>query len=307
MTRRQSISPDDSLELLLDTICNTFGAVIFISMLASVLVQNSAQSSAASAQIAAAEDELRVQQSMLPDLERRRTVLATQLAAQQELIDRFSSRESLAMAQQIHDDSEARQRIASQKSDAVERQMTAEQARLKLERQVAEQLEQLAQARKQQTTAAELVEALTETIGQTAEIRKVHESSKFGIVFALDDGRLYAVHRAEFGGGIEGLTINRDDCEVAESARGTSIKPLPAAGLLIRGNPNAEAEAKSKLQAVSSRFIVKLFIARDSFGEFLPVKRALRSLKLEYAIDIMDGDSVELGLTDDTQQKSFVQ
>ena len=100
MTRRQSISPDDSLELLLDTICNTFGAVIFISMLASVLVQNSAQSSAAAAQIAAAEDELRVQQSMLPDLERRRMVLATQLAAQQELIDRFSSRESLAMAQQ---------------------------------------------------------------------------------------------------------------------------------------------------------------------------------------------------------------
>ena len=44
MRKRASSDTLDSLELLLDTICNTFGAVIFISMLLAVLVTNSASS-----------------------------------------------------------------------------------------------------------------------------------------------------------------------------------------------------------------------------------------------------------------------
>ena len=40
MSRRKLVIPD-SLELLLDTICNTFGAVIFISILLSLLVRDS--------------------------------------------------------------------------------------------------------------------------------------------------------------------------------------------------------------------------------------------------------------------------
>ncbi len=57
MSRRQMISSDDSLELLLDTICNTFGAVIFISILASILAQNSAPESASPEETSAAIEE----------------------------------------------------------------------------------------------------------------------------------------------------------------------------------------------------------------------------------------------------------
>ena len=38
MSHRRNAVAADSMELLLDTVCNTFGAVIFISMLVAILV-----------------------------------------------------------------------------------------------------------------------------------------------------------------------------------------------------------------------------------------------------------------------------
>ena len=58
---------------------------------------------------------------------------------------------------------------------------------------------------------------------------------------------------------------------------------------------------------VSKSFVVRLFVAKDSFTEFLPVKEALTELGLEYALEIMPGEDVELVLTDRTQDRTFVQ
>ena len=309
MSRRQLISPDDSLELLLDTICNTFGAVIFISMLASILVQNSTPPGASAQETAAAIEQTSQRQRELSELQRRQQLLDTQLTQQEELIRRFSSTESISLAIQIHDDTKSQVQMESQKSDAAEAVVEAEREQLQVQQALQAQLQKLKEITAEQADAESKLRNMQATVGHTAEIRRVHETTKFGYTFALDNGRLYAIHKSD-GSATNNefsLTLNRDDCDVLQSGGGTVIRPIADKGILLRDSATAEQDAKDALKPVSKTFVVRLFVARDSFGDFLPVKEALHSLDLEYIIEPMPGDDVELHLSEKTQDKSYAQ
>jgi len=308
MSRRQMISTDDSLELLLDTICNTFGAVIFISILASILAQNSAPDSASPEETTAAIEETYIRQRELSELRRRQQTMESQLAQQEELIRRFSNEESVSLAMQIHQDAQLQAKMSAQKTDAADAIEVTERERLQLERAMQERLKELNEAKSRQTEAANNLRNIETDHGHTAEVRRVHETTKFGFTFALDNGRLYSVHTSEDQNANDmDLMINRDDCEVLEVGGVTTIRPLKTAGLPIRGIVSAQQDAKSKLAAVGKLFVVRLFVAKDSFAEFLPVKEAMTGLGLEYALEIMPGDDVELFLSDKVQDRTFVQ
>lgn len=308
MSRRQMISTDDSLELLLDTICNTFGAVIFISILASILAQNSAPDSASPEETTAAIEETYIRQRELSELRRRQQTMESQLAQQEELIRRFSNEESVSLAMQIHQDAQLQAKMSAQKTDAADAIEVTERERLQLERAMQKRLKELNEAKSRQTEAANNLRNIETDHGHTAEVRRVHETTKFGFTFALDNGRLYSVHTSEDQNANDmDLMINRDDCEVLEVGGVTTIRPLKTAGLPIRGIVSAQQDAKSKLAAVGKLFVVRLFVAKDSFAEFLPVKEAMTGLGLEYALEIMPGDDVELFLSDKVQDRTFVQ
>lgn len=308
MSRSAAANTDDSLELLLDTICNTFGAVVFITILASVLAQNSAPRPVAPEETAAAIEVTHAQQRRLAELQQQTALLEIQLQQQQNLIDRFSSSEALTLAEQLLSDSSSQTELAEQKTQAVEQMVLSERQQLELERILQTQLSQLQKQKQEQQDAENDLRNLDTLAGHTAEVRRVHETTKFGFTFALDDGRLYAVHvsddpRAD----LMSLTINRNHCTVQEDSGTTTIKPIPGGGILLRGVANAQQLARAEMQDVSQRFIIRLFVAKDSFAEYLPVKEAMVELGLEYAISVMDGDDVELTLTDRVQDRTFVQ
>lgn len=308
MSRRNPISSDDSLELLLDTICNTFATVIFISMLASILARNSAPVAASIEETTKAMTETFARQRELSELQRRQQVLQQQLAQQAELLNRFGSAESVALATQIHQDSESQAQMSSQKTQAAEAIVLTERERLTLEQSIQQLLKQLDDEKRKQKQAENDLRELQTKDGHTAEVRRVHETTKFGFTFALDNGRLYSVHTSEDpNADMMDLMLNRDDCEVIDTAGQTTVKPQPAAGVLIRGSVSAKNDAKLKLQGVSKKFVIRLFVAKDSFAEFLPVKEAISDLGLEYAIEIMPGEDVELFLSDKVQNRTFVQ
>lgn len=308
MSRRQMIHPDDSLELLLDTICNTFGAVIFISILASVLVQNSAADNEASSVYDKAVKQTQTQHRELSELRQRQELLKTLLTNQQELIQRFSSSESITLASLIHADTAAQAAAVALKTEAVQSTVSSENERLLIETVLQEQLTRLQQASLEQAEAEQRVRDLETQQGKTAQIRRVHETSKFGFTFALDNGRLYAVHSSDAARpDVMDLMINREDCDVVEEGGRSIIRPRKDAGLPMRDAASAAADAKVKLQPVSKAFVVRLFVARDSFAEFLPIKEALVNLDLEYSLEILPGDDVELFLTDKPQDKSYAQ
>jgi len=308
MSRRQMISTDDSLELLLDTICNTFGAVIFISILASILAQNSSPESASSEETEAAIQETHTRQRELSELRQRQQKLESQLTQQETIIRRFSSEESVSLALQINQDSQTHTRMSAQKTETAHTIERTERERLQLEQAIRDQLKQLNEVKASQAEAANNLRDLETDRGHTAEVRRVHETTKFGFTFALDNGRFYSVHTSDDPNANEAdLMLNRDDCEILESAGVTTIRPLKTAGLAIRGTMSPKKDLKARLAVVGKKFVVRLFVAKDSFGEFLPVKEVMTELGLEYALEIMPGEDVDLVLTDKAQERTFVQ
>ncbi len=308
MSRSGIVTTDDSLELLLDTICNTFGAVVFISILASVLAQNSAPRPVTPEETDVAIEVTFAQQRKLAELQQQTALLETQLQQQENLLERFSSPEALTLAQQLLQDTTSHAELTAQKTQAVEAMVLTERQQLELERILQNQLSQIEQRQQEQKDAENDLRNLDTLEGHTAEVRRVHETTKFGFTFALDNGRLYAVHVSDDPrSDLMSISINRNHCTVTEVAGTTTIRPIANGGILLRDAADAEQLARSELQVVNQRFIIRLFVARDSFAEYLPVKEAMVDLGLEYSIEVMEGDDVELTLTDRVQERTFVQ
>jgi len=312
MSRRAHLAPDDSLELLLDTICNTFATVIFISMLASLLAQNSAPQAMNVAEAAAATQavaQLELDAEQLADrraaLERE---LAQQSAQQSALLDRFASSDTLQLATAVRNLLSEHSRLLADSNLAAENLLQTEQQQLELEQSLARLREELQrQQQDHQAVASELSELETRQ-GREAVIRRVHETDKFALTYALDNGRLYSVHTLSGpANDVTEVIINRTDCLVMEQNGRTEITMIPTAGVAIRDNADAREQARQRFRSVGSSFVVRLFVARDSFTEFHQIKEVLRELQLEYSLQITTGDDVELFLSEKVQDRTFVQ
>src|SRR4051812_43846695 len=83
--RRTGPTADSSLELLLDTICNTFGGVLFISLLVVILLNHTGQAFQRKAPSPAAQDELKRLRHDLDESARRATTLEATLKHQTSL------------------------------------------------------------------------------------------------------------------------------------------------------------------------------------------------------------------------------
>jgi hypothetical protein len=308
MSRRPHISPDDSLELLLDTICNTFATVIFISMLASILAQNAAPQTATATEISQSIKSVEALEAEAAELTAERQQLETELAQQSTLLSQFANSESLQLATELRQTLADHAALLNQKSAASSDRLLSEKQRLEAEKTLARQLAELQQQQAVFAQTESAVRELEAREGREAVIRRVHETDKFPLAFALDNGRLYAVHLlAADASGPADILLNRTDCLITEAAGVTTVKMNPVAGTLIHNNANTEEQARLKFSGVPDSCVVQLFVARDSFADFLPIRQALRSLGLEYSLQIMPGDDVELTLSESVRQKTFVQ
>lgn len=308
MSRRAHLAPDDSLELLLDTICNTFATVIFISMLASLLAQNSAPQTMNAAEVAAATQAVAQLELDAEQLADRRAALERELAQQSALLDRFASSETLQLATAVRNLLSEHTQLLADSIAAAEDLLETEQQQLELEQSLVRLREELQRQQQDHQAAASQLSELETRQGREAVIRRVHETDKFALTYALDNGRLYSVHTlSDPGSDVTDVTINRTDCLVTERNGRTEITMKPAAGVAIRDNADAREQARQRFRSVGSDFVVRLFVARDSFTEFHQIKEVLRELQLEYSLQITTGDDVELFLSEKVQDRTFVQ
>ena len=308
MSRRAHLAPDDSLELLLDTICNTFATVIFISMLASLLAQNSAPQTMNAAEVAAATQAVAQLELDAEQLADRHAALERELAQQSALLDRFASSETLQLATAVRNLLSEHTQLLADSNAAAEDLLETEQQQLELEQSLVGLREELQRQQQDHQAAASQLSELETRQGREAVIRRVHETDKFALTYALDNGRLYSVHTlSDPGSDVTDVTINRTDCLVTERNGRTEITMKPAAGVAIRDNADAREQARQRFRSVGSDFVVRLFVARDSFTEFHQIKEVLRELQLEYSLQITTGDDVELFLSEKVQDRTFVQ
>ncbi len=211
---------ESSLELLLDTICNTFGGVIFLAILVVILVQMTSRSEVT--------DSPAPSQAELAEFEERRSenqakldTLRRAAAQQQQLIKRFAKPENRDLLQQLQLARTSRDGLTDRRSRSSGR---ISQAQMKVN-EISESLKQMAIAL---SKAAQALAAAEEALRKektartrTARHSMLRSTRKEQKVLCLRYGRLYQVLKRQDGA----YVFNSDDCEEPQGNLFLVLKP----------------------------------------------------------------------------------
>ena len=285
MSRRHA-AKQDSLELLLDTICNTFGGVLFIAILVVLLLQQTG-STPESAPVAIPVSDLEMlslttrMEEVTDELSRMRRNRDSQDAIVQSIapdaIQQLLAARSDATSRQESVQSDVDQLLASNvalvkqveglaiENDSVREQLIESRARL---RAVQSKIEEERQSR---------VEEVRLPVVRTATGRQ-----EIGIV--LRYGRLYVWHK--YGRGYERLGLNTDDFVVVSKEReGLVTRPNPLAGVSLDESPASHEAIRRVLRRFNPQSCYFAIIARpDSYGVFRHLRDRVIELGFEYRL-----------------------
>jgi len=302
----------NSLELLLDTITNTFGGILFIAILLALLLKSSTQTAldaASQAEVISAVEQAQLE-SRVADLQQEAETLRRRLAtaanpgdsqADESLLGKLSAA-AAAAERAIAQRTEAVQNTLDyqrQTANAAEQIENLEQDRKSVENRLAEAERQLAAAREE---AARLVEAgleidrppgITE-IQQTVTLPKLRPSMKSEVGLYVRFDRIFMMHAWRNGVRL-GPNTEQFVIVALPAGEGTRqiARPKPAAGMPI--NPaTIAADLQRLLQAFPpERFVISMVVFEDSFDVFQLIKAAIVQNGYEYRpIPLRPGESV---------------
>jgi hypothetical protein len=283
--RRTNSDQDDSLDLLLDTVTNVFGGVMFLTLLAALLVLSGGRAAVVEPEI----DTPAVDDQVLAKLvaaETRQT--ASALQAQQKTLARLdpdgsiaakadrlkSIRETLTVARR-------QQRRAGSAVDNRQQELEDQQANQSdLEDQIAE----LQQAVTEKSEQVNQIRAASE---RTVMFRPLSLSRSMEAVVILRYGRWYLLYEQA-----RGSRVNREDFFILESEDAvTTITPKPH-----RGHPVSSTSLGQLVQNLNRNFPARQFhitiaVWDDSFAEFNLLKDALAESGYQYRTLTCDSSS----------------
>ena len=286
MTRRRGTSTrSDSLELLLDTICNTFGGVLFIALLVVLLLQSKESDAIRPPPVkpeGSSETLLKELEGLQADLAR----LKENRAAQQRVEEVLLAPGMAVMLSSRQKNRHEAERLLDAFTN------TAQENQLKLSdiRMTEQELEDL------DNRVGELSEQVDRLKGEiegqkrekTTEIRlsEVHDTSSRQIGIVVRYGRLYVWHQYSLDGERLGLN-DRDFVVVENKGNGVVTMPHPLRGLPI--GPGREFE--DGMSAILRRFrpvssVLAFIVYPDSFHCVKYVRNQAVASRFQYILMI---------------------
>lgn len=294
---RRVVQQTDSLEMLLDTMCNTFGGIILIALLIALLARDAKVSEAGQRrltessgfllrQLEQAEKDLTRARTFRSDLERRVTdpaqVSVLKLIEQREELRRTS--QLLAAASRTADQTLTGGATASQAriSERISQMNAENQAS---ERELTERrnlgaslLGRLAELKRgMQEESNRLAQVIARQV-QRLRLPHERETTKTSVInLIVRYGRVYPVKYFSGGGVVTNTTSLRWQPVDTVTSR---LDPVPGQGL----NPETDAGAiEQLLRDVPGDLVYLVFqVYEDSFGAFNTVKRAAVNRRLDY-------------------------
>ncbi|MDD3588337.1 MAG: hypothetical protein PHQ75_14245 [Thermoguttaceae bacterium] len=289
MASRRNSSLSSSLELFLDTICNTFGGILFILIFVVVLlrmtqkqVQEAVADGVSQVEYAAVEKELTVLESdwqniskqLSEQLELNARLLtpdkAKLYASHKELIE-----ENKKLVEQINQTAKTNLEHEKEIKSLQERNASLQKEVKDLTTSISKQTADVAQ--RQQS-----IKELQDSQKEDSSLPQMSEQATSVVGLVIRYHRLYLWHRYSPDGFKLGL--NTDDFTVVEETSSyVKAMPKPWHGLALRDNPLMEVQIRQLLSRFSpSRFYTALIVSPDSFEDYRPVARELK--KLGFAI-----------------------
>lgn len=312
MRGRRRRADDSSLELLLDTITNTFGGILFIAILLSLLLKSSSQTAREAASrvepmsaVEQAQLESRVA-DLQQDVEnlRRRVAAAPQPGdsqAEDSELGKLSAAAAAVEAAVAKSTEAIRNTLESQReaATATEQFEMLEQDRKSVKEQLAEAEHRLAAA---QEEAARLAEAALQIdrpqgpteIQQTVSLPSLRPSLKTEVGLYVRFDKIFMMHLWKNG---ERLGPNTDQFVIAPTPSEDGVRqvarPKPATGKDVNAATITEDLRRMLQSFPPNRFVVSVIVFEDSFDVFQLIKASIVRNGYEYRpIPLSPGQSV---------------
>ncbi len=287
MSRRAKGQDSGSLELLLDTICNTFGGILFISLLVVILLNTTSKTNGSAApsqnsQLAMAEAELR-RQDLTHELETLRQAASQMESVQTTLVSQavidFAMQLEQAQREQVErtiENSQAQGAI-SDTQQVINDQSVGDHER-----------EQKLTAARKQAAAMEkrIQDAIAQRSGE-AVIPKVAPSDLREYIYYLKNGRLYGPYK--YSDDMKEIVVDKETkrIEIKNEAGGVIVNP--------NGKPGKFAIKFAKyLRPLQHKAVVCVW--PDSYEHWTIVRRAISELGLKYRLwPLEEGEWLYIG------------
>ena len=312
MRGRRRRADDSSLELLLDTITNTFGGILFIAILLSLLLQSSSQTAreaASQVEPMSAVEQAQLE-SRVADLQqevenlRRRVAAAPQPGdsqAEDSELGKLSAAAAAVEAAVAKSTESIRNTLESQReaATATEQFEMLEQDRKSVKEQLAEAEHRLAAA---QEKAAKLAEAALQIdrpqgpteIQQTVSLPSLRPSLKTEVSLYVRFDKIFMMHLWKNG---VRLGPNTEQFVIAPTPSEDGVRqvarPKPATGKDVNAATITEDLRRMLQSFPPNRFVVSVIVFEDSFDVFQLIKASIVRNGYEYRpIPLSPGQSV---------------
>jgi low affinity Fe/Cu permease len=291
MSKRGGEKPD-SLELMLDTICDTFGSVLFIAILVVMLLQQTGGDVTPPPSIAVPPEQVHDLSQKVTELTAELVRLKANRESQVAIIESFAPEEVRELIQR-------RRELAAQDTDL---QVKASEllvqnaelaARVEADRaenaKVQQDLDAALREKQQTRTTLENDRKSRTTEARLPVLRPPGARQEIGLVIRY--GRLYLWHRYDQFHNRQGL--NTDDFViVGEEDGGLLTLPKPTGGILLDGSAESKDAVRRLLRRFDSRICYFSPIVRpDSFAAFAHFRDIALELGFNYRLMPVEANS----------------
>jgi hypothetical protein len=291
MGRRKSATPSSSLDLFLDTICNAFGGIMFLSILISVLLQFRGEESKVDAEqpVISEEESLQIA-SHLEKLQSERAGLAVTIAELEKSVVGEDRTEILELqARQLQSEAQ-RDKAVKQQVELSQHFRDVEKRVLEMREELSELDEKLVEARASLAEKSRATEDALDSREQKTELPKVRSTSKGNLIFAMRYGKLYLISNPSGGG------FNTNHVVTLNLLGTTRIKPRPNAGWDLSSSADIAEFEQSVCSSSPSDTFFSCAVWPDSHEQFGALKEILLRLGYDYQLlPIDDVDDLSIG------------
>lgn len=284
MSRARRDNNGSSLELLLDTICNTFGGVLFISILVVILINLSSDSAQSRPPDEIAQSELVEMQIELQKSQDRIQKLKNVIEQQRSIESQFVDPDTKMIVRnwtQLNADLTRLQERKEQTLSNISKDQT-------LINRVASESKQssaaLVSVKEQYNSLLSRLRTEVETRSQSAKLPKLRRTDKSEMVFFLSQG-YFASYAKKMG---EGTYVpNTNEVVERTGPQGAYIEPVPSSGIKISSDDNSVQEALEKRLSdfKSDQHYIAVFVSPDSFEQFAVLKDLMVKKGFEYRLE----------------------
>jgi hypothetical protein len=282
MRRRKRNQTDDSFDLFLDTITNTFGGVLLITLLIVLLIKDNTLSSENRHQ-SAPEDDLLVVESQIEALLAQKQSLAANLQVQQTLIQNFENKDTALLSQQLADQLSELSQLeqAAAKLSMQTKAIAQSNQGLEAEQQTLEQ--NLANKTAEYEKLSKQLQAEITARTQTMPLPKENRTNKREVPILLVNNQLHILNSNRSGTGFTPNTQHFENSSAGQADfvfAGNALKAIAGKGI-----PAGSDEWVKEMGQYSSERVFLTFVVRsNSFDSFGKIRDLCVNQGFEYRI-----------------------